>query len=95
MKYKLFFLILLSFCALSGCSNEYTEKLSIKEAEEIVKEEYSNFNGSVDILESFENKDGYYIKWENKGNLHKGETQVYYDGKIKIIDGEIASEFSE
>lgn len=95
MKYKTFFLILSIMFVLTGCTSESEDSISIKEAEKIVIEEYSNFNGNANILDSFVNDEGYYIKWENKGNLSKGETQVYHDGKTKIINGEIASELSE
>ena len=80
--------IVVTLLIFSGCS----KKLTKNAAEDIILKEYSNFNGTAKIIETVEKKDGFYIKWENKGNLHDGYAKVDKTGKIEIITEEISSE---
>lgn len=86
---KRFYVIAAILLIFSGCS----KKLTKNDAEDIIVKEYSNFNGTAEIVDTVEKKDGFYIKWENKGNLHDGYSKVNKNGEIEIITEEIASEF--
>lgn len=82
---RLFFLgSILTIFLISGCSN-----ISEDEAEKIIIDQYSNFNGTTEII-STDKKDGeYYIEWINEGDGAKGVSKVSSDGEITVIEAEI------
>ncbi|MGB7459335.1 MAG: hypothetical protein WA887_00475 [Carnobacterium jeotgali] len=68
---------------LAGCST-----ISPEEAEQLVIDQYSNFNGTAEIISTDKKEDKYYIEWINESDGTKGVSAVSSDGKIIVIEAE-------
>lgn len=77
--------ILILVGLVSGCST-----ISQSKAEELIREEYSDYLGEeATIISTEKDVDGYIIEWENKSDKHRGTSKVSVDGEITIIYAEI------
>ncbi len=70
-------------CFLAGCST-----ISQEEAKQLVIDQYSNFNGTAEIISTDKKEDEYYIEWINEKDGTKGVSTVSSDGDITVIEAE-------
>ena len=80
---RLFFLGYILTFFLAGCST-----ISPEEAEQLVIDQYSNFNGTAEIISTDKKEDKYYIEWINESDGTKGVSAASSDGKIIVIEAE-------